>query len=80
AEGYVTKGIVTGIEKDVAVVDVGLNVEGRIALKEFGARAKDGLLNVGDEVEVYVERIENALDPAFFAASLLARQNGFAKR
>ncbi|MGZ2431473.1 ribosomal protein S1 [Rhizobium redzepovicii] len=24
AEGYVTKGIVTGIEKDVAVVDVGL--------------------------------------------------------
>jgi small subunit ribosomal protein S1 len=32
AEGYVTKGIITAIEKDVAVVDVGLKVEGRIAL------------------------------------------------
>lgn len=64
AEGYVTKGIITAIEKDVAVVDVGLKVEGRIALKEFGARAKDGTLKVGDEVEVYVERIENALGEA----------------
>ena len=41
AEGYVTKGIVTAIEKDAAVVDVGLKVEGRIALKEFGARSKN---------------------------------------
>ena len=31
AEGYVTKGIITAIEKDVAIVDVGLKVEGRIA-------------------------------------------------
>ena len=37
AEGYVTKGIITAIEKDMAIVDVGLKVEGRIALKEFGA-------------------------------------------
>ena len=64
AEGYVTKGIVTAIEKDMAVVDVGLKVEGRIALKEFGVKGKDGSLKVGDEVEVYVERIENALGEA----------------
>ena len=52
AEGYVAKGIVTAIEKDVAIVDVGLKVEGRIALKEFGARAKDGTLKVDFDDEI----------------------------
>src|SRR3546814_1579254 len=64
AEGYVAKGLVTAIEKDVAVIDVGLKVEGRVPLKEFGTKGKDGTLQVGDEVEVYVERIENALGEA----------------
>jgi hypothetical protein len=54
AEGYVAKGIVIAIEKDLAVIDVGLKVEGRVPLKEFGAKAKDGTLKVGDEVEVYL--------------------------
>jgi small subunit ribosomal protein S1 len=79
AEGYVTKGIVTGIEKDVAVVDVGLKVEGRIALKEFGARAKDGQLKVGDEVEVYVERIENALGEAVLSREKARREESWVK-
>ena len=79
AEGYVTKGIVTGIEKDVAVVDVGLKVEGRIALKEFGARAKDGSLKVGDEVEVYVERIENALGEAVLSREKARREESWVK-
>ncbi len=61
AEGSVVKGVVTSIDKDMATIDVGLKVEGRIALKEFGARAKDGSLKVGDTVEVYVERVENAM-------------------
>ncbi len=51
-------------KRDVAVIDVGLKVEGRVPLKEFGAKGKDGSLKVGDEVEVYVERIENALGEA----------------
>ena len=41
-EGTVIKGTVVAIEKDLAVVDVGLKVEGRVPLKEFGAKAKDG--------------------------------------
>ena len=32
-EGSVVKGIVVAIEKDVAVIDIGLKTEGRIALK-----------------------------------------------
>ncbi|WP_417671572.1 S1 RNA-binding domain-containing protein, partial [Roseibium sp.] len=36
-EGAVVKGTVVAIEKDLAVIDVGLKVEGRVPLKEFGA-------------------------------------------
>ena len=42
AEGQVVEGVIVAIEKDMAIVDVGLKVEGRIAMKEFGAKAKDG--------------------------------------
>ena len=79
AEGYVAKGIVTAIEKDVAIVDVGLKVEGRVPLKEFGAKSKDGTLKVGDEVEVYVERIENALGEAVLSREKARREESWAK-
>ncbi len=36
-EGQVVKGIVVGIEKDLAVIDVGAKTEGRVALREFAA-------------------------------------------
>ena len=41
-EGGVVEGIVVAIEKDVAVIDVGLKTEGRVPLKEFLAPGKDG--------------------------------------
>ena len=37
SEGTVVKGKVVGIEKDMAVIDVGAKTEGRIALREFAA-------------------------------------------
>src|ERR1041385_4912491 len=58
-EGAVVKGIVVAIEKDLAIIDVGLKTEGRIALKEFGQAGRDGTIKVGSEVEVYVDRVEN---------------------
>jgi hypothetical protein len=39
-EGTVVKGKVIGIEKDLAVIDVGLKTEGRVPLKEFGASSQ----------------------------------------
>ena len=36
AEGSVVKGKVVGVEKDFAIIDVGLKTEGRVQLKEFG--------------------------------------------
>ncbi|WP_159589905.1 30S ribosomal protein S1 [Chelativorans xinjiangense] len=79
SEGSVVKGIVTAIEKDMAIIDVGLKVEGRVPLKEFGAKAKDGQLNVGDEVEVYVERIENALGEAMLSREKARREESWVK-
>ena len=39
-EGSVVKGKIVGIEKDLAVIDVGLKMEGRVPLKEFGIPGK----------------------------------------
>ena len=55
-EGAVVKGIVVGIEKDLAVIDVGAKTEGRVALREFAAPGRQADIKVGDTVEVYLER------------------------
>ncbi|MDU1669990.1 MAG: S1 RNA-binding domain-containing protein, partial [Bradyrhizobium sp.] len=60
-ESSVVKGKVVAIEKDMAVIDVGLKTEGRVALREFSGPGRDSGLKVGDEVEVFLDRIENAL-------------------
>jgi len=79
AEGTVVKGRVVAIEKDLAVVDVGLKVEGRVPLKEFGARGKDGVLKPGDEVEVYLERVENALGEAVLSREKARREESWVR-
>ncbi|HRP79782.1 MAG TPA: S1 RNA-binding domain-containing protein, partial [Aquamicrobium sp.] len=77
AEGSVVKGLITAIEKDMAIIDVGLKVEGRVPLKEFGASAKE--LKPGDEVEVYVERIENALGEAVLSREKARREESWVR-
>ncbi|PWL19418.1 30S ribosomal protein S1 [Falsochrobactrum shanghaiense] len=79
AEGYVVKGRIVAIEKDMAIIDAGLKVEGRVPLKEFGAKGKDGTLKPGDEVEVYVERIENALGEAVLSREKARREESWGK-
>src|SRR2546421_2569979 len=63
-EGSVVKGIIVGIEKDVAVIDVGAKTEGRVPLREFSGPGRANELKVGDTVEGYLERVENALGEA----------------
>ncbi|MBC6718396.1 MULTISPECIES: 30S ribosomal protein S1 [Aurantimonas] len=79
AEGMVVKGTVVAIEKDMAVIDAGLKVEGRVALKEFGAKGADGGLQVGDVVEIYVERIENALGEAVLSRDKARREESWVR-
>jgi cytidylate kinase len=60
-EGRVVKGTVTAIENDMVLIDVGLKSEGRVALREFAMPGMKADIKVGDEVEVYVDRVENAM-------------------
>jgi small subunit ribosomal protein S1 len=79
AEGSVVKGRIIAIEKDMVVIDAGLKVEGRVALKEFGAQAKDGSLKPGVMVDIYVERIENALGEAVLSREKARREESWIK-
>jgi len=78
-EGSVVKGKVVGIEKDMAIIDVGLKMEGRVALKEFGVGGKTGDLKVGDTVEVYLERVENALGEAVLSRDKARREESWTR-
>ena len=78
-EGSVIKGRVVAIEKDVAVIDIGLKTEGRVALKEFTGFGRDPAPVVGDEVEVYLERIENALGEAVISRDKARREESWVK-
>ncbi len=78
-EGSVIKGTVVAIEKDVAVIDLGLKTEGRVALKEFQGPGREGAPKVGDEVEVYLERIENALGEAVISRDKARREESWVK-
>src|SRR5439155_94344 len=78
-EGKVVKGIVTAIENDMAVIDVGLKSEGRVALREFAAPGQRAELSVGDEVEVYVDRVENSAGEAMLSRDRARREAAWDK-
>ncbi|WP_235935755.1 30S ribosomal protein S1 [Devosia aurantiaca] len=78
-EGAVVKGRVVAIEKDLAIIDVGLKTEGRVALKEFGQAYRDGQIQVGSEVEVYVDRVENAVGEAVLSREKARREESWVK-
>ena len=78
-EGSVVKGTVIAIENDFALVDVGLKTEGRISLREFSSAGQSTELTVGDEVEVFLERIENAMGEAILSREKARREEGWAR-
>jgi small subunit ribosomal protein S1 len=76
-EGQVIHGLVVGVEKEYVMVDVGLKTEGRISLKEFGTEG--GNLKVGDTVEVYLERVENAMGEAVISREKARREEAWTR-
>src|SRR5260370_34127776 len=78
-EGAVVKGTVVGIETDLAVIDVGAKTEGRVALREFSGPGRQSELKVGDTVEVYLERVENALGEAVLSRDKARREESWGK-
>ena len=79
-EGTVVKGIVVGIEKDFAIIDVGLKTEGRVSVKEFGVD-EDGKspIVVGATVEVFLERVENAMGEAVISRDKARREEAWTR-
>ncbi len=78
-EGRVVKGTITAIEGDKAVIDVGLKSEGRVALREFAMAGQPHGLSVGDEVEVFVDRVENADGEAMLSRDRARREAAWDK-
>src|SRR5690242_6945604 len=78
-EGRVVIGTVTGIENDMAVIDVGLKSEGRVPLREFAAPGQKAELNIGDTVEVYVDRVENSQGEAMLSRDRARREAAWDK-
>src|ERR1041384_7574604 len=78
-EGAVVKGKVVAIEKDLAIIDVGLKTECRVPLKEFGQAGRDGTIKVGSDVEVYVDRVENAMGEAVLSREKARREESWVK-
>jgi small subunit ribosomal protein S1 len=78
-EGAVVKGKVVAIERDLAVIDVGLKTEGRVALREFAGPGRAAEIKVGDTVEVYLDRIENALGEAVLSRDKARREESWGK-
>jgi small subunit ribosomal protein S1 len=78
-EGAVVKGKVVGIEKDIAVIDIGLKTEGRVPLREFAGHGRTADIKVGDEVEVFLDRVENALGEAVLSRDKARREESWGK-
>ncbi len=76
-EGTVLKGIVVAVDNDSAVIDVGLKSEGRVALKEFASSGQPPEVKPGDEVEVYLERMENKNGEAVLSREKAKREEAW---
>ncbi len=76
-EGSVVKGNVIAIEAGQAIIDIGYKVEGRVDLKEFSKPGQDADIAVGDTVEVYLERVENAKGEAVISRDKARREESW---
>ena len=76
-EQTVVTGTITGIEKDVAIVDVGLKTEGRVPLREFQQPGQEEPIEVGSQVDVFIDRVENAQGEAVISREKARREEAW---
>jgi small subunit ribosomal protein S1 len=76
-EGSVVRGFIVGIESDAVVIDVGLKSEGRVPLKELAAPGQKPTVAIGDEIEVYVERMEDRNGQAVLSRDKARREEAW---
>jgi len=78
-EGTVVKGRIVGFTPDDVIIDVGLKSEGRVPMKEFGFAAQKNALNIGDILEVFVERVENRQGEAQLSREKAKREEAWSE-
>ena len=79
-ENTVVNGTIIAIEAGQAIIDIGYKMEGRVDVREFTTAAnKDGELKIGDQVEVYLERVENAKGEAVVSREKARREEAWDK-
>ena len=76
-EGSVVKGRVIAIEAGQAIIDVGYKMEGRVDIKEFADPGETPEIAVGDEVEVFLDRVENARGEAVISREKARREEAW---
>jgi len=76
-EGSVVKGKVIAIEAGQAIIDVGYKMEGRVDIKEFANPGQTPEIEVGDSVEVFLERVENANGEAVVSREKARREEAW---
>jgi len=76
-DGKVVTGTIIAIDKEAATIDIGLKAEGRVPLKEFAGPGQDAELAVGDKVDIFVERIENATGEAILSREKARREESW---
>jgi small subunit ribosomal protein S1 len=77
-EGSVVRGIVVAVDKEAVIIDVGLKSEGRVPIKEFTPPGQQPSIAVGDEVEVYIERMEDRNGQAMLSREKARREEAWA--
>ena len=78
-EGKVILGTIVSIESDLVIIDFGVKTEGRVSIDEFKSEIRDSSLKIGDQVEVYLERIENALGDAVLSRDKAKKEENWFK-
>ena len=73
-ENTVVNGTIIAIEAGQAIIDIGYKMEGRVDLKEFSLPGKPAEIEVGDTVEVYLDRVENARGEAVLSREKARRE------
>ena len=76
-EGSVVTGTILSIEKDMILIDVGLKSEGRVPIREFGNNDDELNIKVGDQVEVFIERLEDANGQAILSREKARREESW---
>ena len=76
-DGKVVTGTIIALDKESATIDIGLKAEGRVMLKEFAGPGQDAELAIGDKVDIFVERIENATGEAILSREKARREESW---